>query len=71
MMPEMDGFQFMQESRKRAERKLVPVLVITAKDITGEDRQRVSGQVARILQKSGLSMHELAAQVRSLAPTKT
>ena len=67
MMPEMDGFEFMQELRKRVECRQVPVVVITAKDITEEDRRRLNGEVARILQKSGLSMAELAAQVRSVA----
>jgi CheY-like chemotaxis protein len=68
MMPEMDGFEFMQQLRKRADCRQVPVVVITAKDITEEDRKRLNGQVARILQKSGLSMEELASQVRALAP---
>jgi len=62
----MDGFEFMQELRKRPECRQVPVVVITAKDITEEDRKRLNGQVARILQKSGLSMQELVGQVRSL-----
>jgi len=71
MMPEMDGFEFMQELRKRPECKQVPVLVITAKDITDDDRKRLNGQVARILRKSSLRMEELAAQVRSLAPARS
>src|SRR5262249_37725597 len=36
MMPEMDGFGFMQELRKRPDCARVPVLVITAKDLTEE-----------------------------------
>ena len=71
MMPEMDGFEFMQELRKRVECRQVPVVVITAKDITEEDRRRLNGEVARILQKSGLSMAELAAQVRSVASAQS
>jgi signal transduction histidine kinase/DNA-binding response OmpR family regulator/ligand-binding sensor domain-containing protein/protocatechuate 3,4-dioxygenase beta subunit len=67
MMPEMDGFEFMQELRKRPDCRQVPVVVITAKDITEDDRRRLNGQVARILQKSGLSMEELVGQIRSVA----
>jgi DNA-binding response OmpR family regulator len=66
MMPEMDGFEFMQELRQRADYRQVPVVVITAKDITEDDRQRLNGNVARILQKSTLSMQELVAQVQAL-----
>ncbi len=70
MMPEMDGFEFMQELRKRPACRLVPVVVITAKDITPEDRQRLNGQVARLLQKSALPMEDLMAEVISVAGVK-
>jgi CheY-like chemotaxis protein len=66
MMPEMDGFEFMQELRQRPDCRLVPVVVITAKDITEEDRMRLNGEVARILRKSNLSMKELVAEVQAL-----
>jgi CheY-like chemotaxis protein len=66
MMPEMDGFEFMQQLRQRPDCRLVPVLVITAKDITADDRSRLNGQVARILRKSNLSMQQLVAEVQAL-----
>ena len=69
MMPEMDGFEFMQQLRRRPAFRLVPVVVITAKDITEEDRRRLNGQVARILQKSGLHMEELVAEVLAVTGT--
>jgi CheY-like chemotaxis protein len=65
MMPEMDGFEFMQELRKRPACRQVPVVVITAKDITEQDRSRLNGGVARILQKSQLSMDDLVREVVS------
>ena len=66
MMPEMDGFGFMQELRKRADCARVPVIVITAKDLTEEDRRRLSGDVARILGKDATSREQLVAEVRQL-----
>jgi signal transduction histidine kinase/CheY-like chemotaxis protein/ligand-binding sensor domain-containing protein len=66
MMPEMDGFGFMQELRKHAECAQVPVVVITAKDLTEEDRRRLSGDVARILGKDATSREQLVAEVRQL-----
>jgi signal transduction histidine kinase/DNA-binding response OmpR family regulator/ligand-binding sensor domain-containing protein len=66
MMPEMDGFEFMQELRQRPDCRRVPVVVITAKDITEDDRRRLNGQVARILRKSALSLQELVAEVQAL-----
>ena len=52
MMPEMDGFEFMDELRGRPDWQEIPVVVITAKDLTEEDRNRLNGGVERIIQKS-------------------
>jgi CheY-like chemotaxis protein len=66
MMPEMDGFEFMLELRKRPDCKSVPVVVITAKDLTDDDRRRLNGQVARILHKSATSREALIAELRTV-----
>ena len=66
MMPEMNGFEFMQELRRREEYKHIPVIVITSKDITEEDRRRLNGEVERIIQKSATSLDEVLAEVRAL-----
>jgi signal transduction histidine kinase/DNA-binding response OmpR family regulator/ligand-binding sensor domain-containing protein len=66
MMPEMDGFEFMHELRKREECRTVPVIVITARDLTAEDRIRLHGEVSRIIQKGATSAEELLAEVRAL-----
>ena len=66
MLPEMDGFQFMQELRKQSALRSVPIIVITAKDITEEDRGRLNSEVARILHKTALSMAELVSEIRLL-----
>jgi len=71
MMPEMDGFEFLQELRKKPSCRLVPVVVMTAKDITEEDRKRLNGQVARLLQKSALPMEDLMAEVKSVTGLKS
>ncbi|MGH8245808.1 MAG: response regulator, partial [Gammaproteobacteria bacterium] len=55
MMPEMDGFGFMKELRQRPGCGRVPVIVITAKDLTEEDRRRLSGDMACILVKNTTS----------------
>jgi CheY-like chemotaxis protein len=52
MMPEMDGFEFMHELRRRPAWQDIPVVVITAKELTQEDRDRLNGGVERIIQKS-------------------
>ncbi len=66
MMPEMDGFQFLEEVRKHEAWRSIPVIVITAKTLTAEDRQRLNGSVEKILQKGAYSREELIREVRDL-----
>jgi CheY-like chemotaxis protein len=51
-MPKMDGFEFLDELRSRPDWHDIPVVVITAKDLTDKDRNRLNGGVERIIQKS-------------------
>jgi CheY-like chemotaxis protein len=62
----MDGFEFMQELRRRDDCRHVPVIVITAMDLTAADRARLNGQVARIIQKNPAGTDQLLTEVRSL-----
>ena len=66
MMPEMDGFQFLDEIRQRKDWHAIPVIVITAKELSAEDRQRLNGSVEKILQKGAYSREELIREVRDL-----
>ena len=68
MMPEMDGFEFLEALRREGHPRRVPVIVITAKELTDEDRRRLNGGVERILQKGAVSGEQLLAEV--LAVTK-
>jgi CheY-like chemotaxis protein len=70
MMPEMDGFQFMQELRRSAVWRQIPVIVITSKDLTDEDRKRLNGEVTRILKKGAYSIDELLTEVQRAVSTK-
>jgi CheY-like chemotaxis protein len=66
MMPEMDGFTFMEELRRQPEYRQIPVVVITAKDLTDEDRRRLNGHVIQILQKGGYSTQKLLDEINYL-----
>jgi signal transduction histidine kinase/DNA-binding response OmpR family regulator/HAMP domain-containing protein len=64
MMPEMDGFEFLQVLRKRPVFGDVPVIVVTAKELTAEDIRILSAQTERIIAKDQAYLTELAAAVR-------
>jgi len=61
MMPEMDGFTFLEEMRLQDQWHDIPVIVITARELTSEDRDRLNGGVERVIQKTG--REELLRQV--------
>jgi len=66
MMPEMDGFEFVAELRKSELGARIPVVVVTAKDLTPEDRDRLNGNVRSIFQKGQFSRDELVREIRLL-----
>jgi signal transduction histidine kinase/CheY-like chemotaxis protein len=71
MMPEMDGFAFAAEVGRRPEWRSIPIVVVTAQDLTAEDRRRLSGHVEKILRKHGDSRESLLEQVRDLLASNT
>ncbi|MNI07761.1 Response regulator PleD [compost metagenome] len=66
MMPQMDGFEFVTELRKQEEWRSIPIVVVTAKHITEEDRSRLNGFVNNIVQKGDLHREALLREIRHL-----
>ncbi|RJQ51926.1 MAG: response regulator [Desulfobacteraceae bacterium] len=66
MMPEMDGFQFLEEVRKRKEWQSIPIIVVTAKELTLEDLRRLDGAVEKIVYKNALPQEELLGMVHHM-----
>jgi CheY-like chemotaxis protein len=66
MMPEMDGFEFLDELRRTHSSAEIPVVVITAMTLTEADRRRLNGGVERVVQKRPLGEETLLAEVRAL-----
>jgi CheY-like chemotaxis protein len=63
-MPEMDGFEFVAELRKSESGRKIPVVVVTAKEITEEDQRRLNGHVRGVLHKGSFSREELSLELR-------
>jgi PAS domain S-box-containing protein len=68
MMPNMDGFAFIEALRERGVQ--IPIIVLTAKTLTDADFQVLEGSVERVIKKNGLDperlMGELAETVKQL-----
>ena len=68
MMPVMDGCQFAAELRRHEAWRGIPVVVITAKELTSEERHALNGDVQGVLQKGALNADELLRSLRDLVP---
>jgi CheY-like chemotaxis protein len=66
MMPEMDGFQVVATLQENPAWRDVPIVIVTALDLTAEDRRRLSGGVEEILSKHAATSSELIARVGTL-----
>jgi PAS domain S-box-containing protein len=64
IMPEMDGFEFLDELRSRDSGDPPPVIVITSKDLTEADRRRLNGGVRGVVRKRSQDIDGLLADVR-------
>jgi CheY-like chemotaxis protein len=64
MMPEVSGFEVARALRDSEQTARIPILVLTAKDLTAEDRARLNGNVSAILAKASFSSSELLAELR-------
>jgi PAS domain S-box-containing protein len=69
MMPEMDGFQFIAELRRRPEYRHIPVVVVTAMELSVAEQQQLNGSVEQVLQKGAYSREELLREVREVVYT--
>lgn len=66
MMPEMNGFRFIDQLRQNSQWHHIPVIVITAKELTAAERAQLNGYVERVLQKGAYDSGNLMRQIRDL-----
>ena len=65
-MPLMDGFAFLHELRNRPGCEDVPVVVLTARDLSADERKSLQ-TVSKVLSKGVVSLNEIAGEVRAVA----
>ena len=63
MMPEMNGFEFVDRLIAREEWRTIPVVVLTAKDLDDQERRRLNGYVDGIVQKGSHGGEELLTEI--------
>jgi signal transduction histidine kinase/CheY-like chemotaxis protein len=70
LMPDMDGFDFLDRLRQAEGLPAIPIIVLTAKDLTAADRRSLNGSVAKVLDKSLCSREDLLVAVREQVRTQ-
>ena len=66
IMPQMDGFEFLARLKDRKESKAIPVIVLTSKDLTEEERSRLNGSVQRVVLKGSQDHSEVLQDLSHL-----
>ncbi|MCP1843679.1 adenylate cyclase [Bradyrhizobium sp. USDA 4524] len=70
MMPEMDGFEFLEALRGNAAFENIPVVVMTATDLSEADRQRLNNGIIEFVSKAGCTRDELLTRIRDFLEHK-
>ena len=63
MMPGVDGFEVLESLKADETTSDVPVIVISAKELTQDERERLSGQIDKLMQKGNFTDEELLEEI--------
>ena len=66
VMPDIDGFEVAENIKKHPISAQIPIFIITSKDLTVEERLKLSGNIERIIRKKSFSAEELSRSIREL-----
>ncbi len=68
VLPEVDGFDFLSQLGQNGHGHDIPIIVLTAKELSTEERQLLREKVDCVFQKGNYSRNDLIEKIRSLSP---
>jgi len=66
MMPGISGVDVVEQLRSRDETRAIPILILTAKTLTDDDKRSLNGQVAAIFQRDSVAGTELVEWLKGI-----
>jgi CheY-like chemotaxis protein len=68
-MPEIDGFSVLETLKADPATRDIPVIIVTAREVTAEDRERLNGNMAALYNKGLLTAEQLLADISAVLQT--
>ncbi|MEJ2010740.1 MAG: pyridoxal-phosphate dependent enzyme [Anaerolineales bacterium] len=66
MMPEMDGFTLLEKFKSRQHTRDVPVIVVTAKELSSDEWDKLEGKIERLITKGNFLSDELIDEIEQM-----
>ncbi|MBE9505162.1 MAG: response regulator [Proteobacteria bacterium] len=66
MMPEVSGFDVVHEMKMNAKTREIPIMILTAKEVTEEDKKVLNGHIERIIEKATFNKEFLLKEMKSI-----
>jgi CheY-like chemotaxis protein len=63
MMPEMDGFDMLEELRAQPQTSQTPVIVVSAKELTKGEKEQLEGQITKLMMKGDFLNDDLLDEI--------
>jgi CheY-like chemotaxis protein len=68
LMPHMDGFDVIDTLRQDARQRTIPVVVVTAKTLSSEEKRRLQAHTMAIIEKGALDRGKLIEELKQVLP---
>lgn len=71
IMPRMDGFGVIEKVRQNPEIHDLPIIVLSAKELSAEESRRLEESVTRVMKKQGLQGQQLVDEITAALKQST
>jgi CheY-like chemotaxis protein len=70
MMPRVSGFDVVEALQADEKTRSIPIMVLTAKDLTSDDKRQLNGHVAAVLSRGSTGAPDLVEWLKKLSTSR-